>query len=58
MTHLAGFFNNWIVLFFEIFHYLDTIVITHNKIVDLVSSLGKNKYNNVFNFANMFISLS
>ena len=30
--------------FFKIFHYLDTIVINHNKIIDLVCSLGKNKY--------------
>jgi hypothetical protein len=34
----------------KIFRYLDTIVVKHNKILDLVGLNGKNKYNCLFLF--------
>ena len=36
--------------FLKIFRYLDTIVVKHNKILDLVGLNGKNKYNCLFLF--------
>ena len=44
IRNISIWFFQQLYFIYLIFHYLDTIVINHNKIIDLVCSLGKNKY--------------